>query len=77
MDVSDAFAVQAAGGAAYTPSPIPASAITYSVSHAAGEAKPTIQSLSTYTNSIASPVPLEIATTGCYLEVEFPRELQM
>lgn len=77
MDVSDPFTVQAAGGAAYTPSPIPASAITYTVSHGAGEAKPTIQSLSTYTISVTSPVPLEIAATGCYLEVEFPRELQM
>lgn len=72
IDVSDAFEMAAA---TFTPSPIPSSSITYTVSYGAGETKATIQNLSTYTISIQSPVPLEIATTGCYLEVEFPREL--
>lgn len=67
----------AAGGGDYTPSPIPSQSITYAVSAAAGAAKAQIQALSTYTLSIQSPVPLEIATEGCYLEVEFPRELQV
>jgi hypothetical protein len=77
IDATVLFTVAAAGGAPYTPAPITSTAITYAVSAGAGEAKPRIQSLSTYTISIQSPVPLEIATTGCYLEVEFPRELQV
>jgi hypothetical protein len=46
--------------------------------------KAPIQSLSTYTISIDSPVPLEVASpaagapaVACYLEVEFPRELSV
>lgn len=74
MDVSDAFTIPAASN---TPSIIPDTAMQYTISVASGQTKPLIQATSTYTLRIDSPVPLEIATAGCFLEVEFPRELKI
>jgi hypothetical protein len=80
IDAADPFSV-VPGGGTYAASPIADQAIKYIVSAPAG-AKAPIQSLSTYTISITSPVPLEVASpaagapaVACYLEVEFPREL--
>lgn len=74
MDVSDAFTIPAASN---TPSIIPDSSMQYTISVPSGQTKPLIQAKSTYTLRIDSPVPLEIATTGCFLEVKFPRELKI